>query len=110
MSPAYSENPREIFCWVGIIMYMPLNQSSQQREKIREAFDAYCHALSPLMRKYDAQVHWAKIEIPHGDDERLKEMKERIHRKYPVKEFQELRKALDPQGVLANSMIEKLLD
>lgn len=112
MSPAYSSNPDDIFCWVGIIMYMPLSQSPKQRDNIRQAFDAYCDALAPLMKKYNAQIHWAKIEVPEGESNvsRLLEMKERIHQKYPVKEYQELRRALDPEGVLANSIVEKLFN
>jgi L-galactono-1,4-lactone dehydrogenase len=114
MSPAYSANPEDIFCWVGIIMYMPLSQSSAQREHIRQAFESYCQALQPLMNQYNAQIHWAKIELPSADEKsgtpRLEELKQLIRKKYPVDEFKEIRRALDPEGVLANNLIERLLD
>jgi L-galactono-1,4-lactone dehydrogenase len=114
MSPAYSSNPEDIFCWVGIIMYMPLNQSAQQRDEIRKTFDSYCRALQPLMDQHNAQIHWAKIELPSQVDEsstaRLDELRKGIRRRYPVGKFQEMRKALDPEGILANSLIEKLFN
>jgi L-galactono-1,4-lactone dehydrogenase len=116
MSPAYSPNPDDLFCWVGVIMYMPLNQSPTERELIRQSFDSYCQALQPLMNKYNAQIHWAKIELPPlsptGDEQspRLKELKELIGRKYPVEEFKAVRKALDPEAILSNQLIERLLD
>ena len=33
MSPAYSENPNELFSWVGIIMYLPPGQDDQARDR-----------------------------------------------------------------------------
>jgi L-galactono-1,4-lactone dehydrogenase len=113
MSPAYSSNPEDIFCWVGIIMYMPLNQSAEQRDEIRKTFDSYCQALQPLMDRHNAQIHWAKIELPSeskGSAARLDELRQGIRRRYPVRKFQEIRKALDPEGILANSLIERLFD
>ena len=36
MSPCYSENEKDIFCWVGIIMYLPTGQTQEERESIQE--------------------------------------------------------------------------
>ena len=95
-------------------MYMPLNQSAEQRDEIRKTFDSYCRALQPLMNQYNAQIHWAKIELPSQDDRssavRLDELRQGIRKRYPVRKFQEMRKALDPEGILANSLIERLFD
>ena len=103
MSPAYSDNPSDIFCWIGIIMYMPLNQTSQQREEIKQHFQNYCNELTPLIQKYNGQLHWGKIELFLSP-----EIRRQIHRKYPIKEFHKLKTALDPEGILTNSLIETL--
>lgn len=105
MSPAYSNNPSDIFCWVGIIMYMPLNQTPEQREIIKQQFQNYCNELSSLIKKYDGQLHWGKIELFLTD-----EIKQQIHKKYPIQEFQQLKTALDPEGILSNSLIKNLLN
>lgn len=105
MSPAYSTNPSDIFCWIGIIMYMPLNQTPQQREIIKQQFQNYCNELSPLIQKYHGQLHWGKIELFLTP-----EIKQQIQLKYPMNEFTQLRRVLDPEGILANSLIESLLN
>jgi L-galactono-1,4-lactone dehydrogenase len=81
MSPAYSENPDEIFAWVGIIMYIPRDvkkkilgevgaKASEEAEAkdiqlhIKEQFQKYMNLIQPLCREYSATAHWAKIEIP----------------------------------------------
>ncbi len=64
MSPAFSTNPDDIFSWVGVIMYMPPNQSTDERAKITAAFHQYTSLLTPLFEKYNAVPHWAKIEVP----------------------------------------------
>lgn len=99
MSPAYSSNPSDIFCWIGIIMYMPLNQTPEQRENIKEQFKNYCNELSPLIKKYNGQLHWGKIELFLSSD-----IKQQIHLKYPIQEFQQLKTALDPEGILSNNL------
>ncbi|CAE7667041.1 unnamed protein product [Symbiodinium microadriaticum] len=116
MSPAFSENPKEKFCWVGVIMYTPASQTQEQREDIRRAFVRYCKALDPLLLKYKAQLHWAKLEppllgnhtSPSGSEIHL--MRERIHSKYPVDEFKSVRNVLDPKGILSNSLVETFLN
>ena len=132
MSPAYSVDPQEKFCWVGIIMYTPSGQSQEQRENIRRAFVNYGKALEPLLLKYKAQVHWAKLEPPLASDymhsassgshddgtvgqekdvtHDVRAVRERIRRKYPVDDFKRVRKVLDPHGILSNSLVEKFLD
>jgi len=75
MSPAFSENPDEIFSWVGIIMYLPPGQSAAQRREITAAFDRYVNTLTPRFEEYGAVPHWAKVEVePRGTDQKAQTM------------------------------------
>lgn len=63
MSPAYSQDPEQVFSWVGIIMYLP-TQDEAQRDRITAAFKAYeglCRR--ELWGPFEAAQHWAKIEL-----------------------------------------------
>ena len=69
--------------------------------------------MTDVGEKYNIVPHWAKIEIPVGEDgnaneQELKEVRKRIHRRYKTKKFNEYRRALDPKSILANEMIEKI--
>ena len=66
MSPAHSEKPMdmEVFSWVGVIMYLPPNQTNEQRELIKSRFNDYLDLIRPLLEEYKAHAHWAKIETP----------------------------------------------
>lgn len=118
MSPAYSEDPNEAFTWMGIIMYLPPGQSPESRAAITRAFDQYCALVEPLVNEFHGQTHWAKIELPGRGTEpcnsgshkhRLQVMQRKIQDRYPVKEFNELRKALDPRNILGNDLIDTVL-
>eukprot|EP00597_Dinobryon_sp_UTEXLB2267_P011642 CAMPEP_0170132252 /NCGR_PEP_ID=MMETSP0020_2-20130122/23753_1 /TAXON_ID=98059 /ORGANISM="Dinobryon sp., Strain UTEXLB2267" /LENGTH=495 /DNA_ID=CAMNT_0010367523 /DNA_START=279 /DNA_END=1763 /DNA_ORIENTATION=+ len=115
MSPAYSNDPEEVFTWVGVIMYLPSTQTDLQRLQIKRKFDEYTTLMAPLLKKYNATVHWAKIELPADDSptykDNLKEMKERLKtRGVPVDEFNRWRRLLDPNGILSNQLIDTLFD
>ena len=60
---------------------------------------------SELIPKYDAAVHWAKLEIPEEFGDKV-ELRERLKGRFPVERFNELRRAHDPKGILANSWIQ----
>jgi L-galactono-1,4-lactone dehydrogenase len=109
MSPAYSSNSDEIFSWVGIIMYLPPNQSEEQRQMITKRFEDYSRILYPLIEEYKGQVHWAKIEAS-SDANDLDRSRKLIRAKYPVKDFNRLRKILDPKHIMSNELITKLFD
>lgn len=131
MSPAHS-NSEEVFTWVGIIHYLPAGLSPEQRQQVRRAFDRYIDTIQPLVEEYKGHAHWAKIELPsdaHSDgqrswweylmsfispvpsaEDRLRRMRSRIRERYPVQEFNALRRALDPKGVLANDTVRALFD
>eukprot|EP01035_Chromulina_nebulosa_P025219 gene25219-32909_t len=112
MSPAYSTDPDEVFSWVGIIMYLPPSQTEQQRQEIQRRFDEYTQLIEPLVKKYKANVHWAKIELPPSDspryEERLHEMQERIRASFPVGEYNQWRRVMDPNSILSNDLIDRL--
>jgi L-galactono-1,4-lactone dehydrogenase len=116
MSPAYSENPDEVFSWVGIIMYLPPNQSDAQRQEITRSFRQYVELMRPLCEEYGAQAHWAKIEPPTQesvgdrliDTDEVSYLQRHLQKKYPVKEFNQYRDALDPRRILSNELIETL--
>lgn len=138
MSPAFSENPEEIFSWVGVIMYLPPNQSTEQRAEITKEFQRYTQLMQPLLDEYQAHCHWAKIELPMKTDSTavavksadnswwsrffgspspplddktiIANMRTRIRKKYPVDEFNAYRKALDPNAVLSNNLVETLFN
>ena len=111
MSPCYSNNEKDIFCWVGIIMYLPTGQTPEEREDIRRSFEEYKVAvLGPLMEKYNARTHWAKIELPYYETERHRifAMRKSLRRCFPIDEFNSWRKKLDPNNILANEIIDQL--
>lgn len=116
MSPAYSENPEDIFTWVGIIMYLPPSQTAEQRKRITDAFNAYTTKLAPLYEEYGAHAHWAKIEIPEeesasvaeGSSPRLDKLRERMRKRYDTENFNSYRRALDPHGILGNDLVDRL--
>jgi L-galactono-1,4-lactone dehydrogenase len=184
MSPAYSNNPNEIFCWVGIIMYIPktirsTSASSEEQNdaegdydhddiqaEVKRQFQKYVNLIQPLCEEYQAIPHWGKVEIPyyipltdfekqlrkrHSDSTRggfyrtiwegmreslqgllpiskekekeiirkeeeldsdeglLNNLRKRLSEKYPLNEFNSIRKILDPKGILSNDLLDTLL-
>ena len=113
MSPAYSENPDDIFTWVGIIMYLPPSQTKEQREEITAAFNNYTAKLAPLYEEYGAHAHWAKIEVPTEDCDaegtpKLDKLRQRVHERYNATQFNSYRRALDPHSVLGNRLVDEI--
>jgi L-galactono-1,4-lactone dehydrogenase len=189
MSPAYSENPNEIFCWVGIIMYIPKTirsassssssssgddgkeeENDYDRDEIQaevqRQFQKYVNLIQPLCNEYKAIPHWGKVEIPQfipltdlekqlrrrhvdstqggfyrtiwdgmietiqsllpisneeeketkrkeeeldSDERLLNNLRKRLYSKYPVDEFNKIRKIFDPKGILSNDLLDTLL-
>merc|ERR1712216_1065027 len=111
MSPAYSTNANEIFSWVGGIMYMP-EEDDTTRAQVTDKFREYMKVMNALCERYQGHAHWAKIELPREDDVdyflNVMKMKRRLKEKYPVDEFNQARKQLDPKGVLSNNMMDTL--
>lgn len=111
MSPAFSTDPDEIFSWVGVIMYLPPGQGDKDREEITREFQKYSEILQPLMKKYKAQVHWAKLEVPRSsdgsvDEKKLEFWRQHLKTTFPVDAFNAHRAAMDPHNILSNSFID----
>ena len=112
MSPVSNDGDKSspgLHSWIGIIMYLP-TQVQEERDRITEAFKAYAAREEALLGdKYGIRVHWAKIELPDGENER-RIAREKIAKRYPALEtFRAIRKKLDPHGVLGNDLIEGLM-
>jgi L-galactono-1,4-lactone dehydrogenase len=61
MSPAYGACGDELYSWVGIIMYLPL-EDSQQRDAVTSAFFSYRdECKKALWARYGCAEHWAKV-------------------------------------------------
>jgi len=79
------------------------------QQEITAAFDEYVHAIEPLMDKYDAVPHWAKLEIPRAGqaewEGRRDRLLRRVRARYPVEAFNAARKEVDPKGILSNSIV-----
>jgi len=120
MSPAGSSDPDEVFCWVGIIMYMPPGQGEDGRTKITETFHKYAAIAQSLGDKYGAVPHWAKIEVlPESSGNAdldgkhplaRESVRARMRRRYPVEAYNKARDTVDPKHVLSNDLIETLFD
>jgi L-galactono-1,4-lactone dehydrogenase len=112
MSPAFSVDPKAIFCWVGVIMYLPPSQTEDQRTAITRNFNEYIARLQPLFEEVGAKTHWAKVELPPADspdyDDRLLSQQRQMRALYPVDEFMAIKAALDPRGILSNKLVESL--
>jgi L-galactono-1,4-lactone dehydrogenase len=110
---------KEIFSWVGIIMYLP-EDDLEKRKEVTAAFKQYGSLVEKhLLAKYGAVEHWAKIEVPYlkkGDGSNavvdvatVKAMKARLAKRYPLEEFNAARKRLDPKNILGNDLVDTLL-
>jgi len=108
MSPASSEGDEDLHSWVGIIMYLP-TQEQQARDEITAKFWEYndmCRRL--LWPKYNCHQHWAKIEIPDAPDQ-VAAVRQRLRERFPIDEFNSLRRELDPKNILGNALTDTLL-
>jgi L-galactono-1,4-lactone dehydrogenase len=120
MSPAHGAAD-SVYSWVGIIMYLPdegeggeTSLFEGKRSKVTEGFKEYAKLVETnLMKRYGCIEHWAKIEVPEGDERGVKAMRERVRRKYGtsvLKAFNEAREKLDPHGVLQQNKLDLILN
>jgi L-galactono-1,4-lactone dehydrogenase len=116
MSPAYSPDKTQIYSWVGIIMYVPPSyQSFEQRNLIRIKFNDYCSLIEPILEKFNAVPHWAKVESPlqpinpNKDMDALLRLRTRLRKRYDVDGYNQLRISLDPCDILSNNLINILM-
>ena len=106
MSPVAGA-PNSLHSWVGIIMYLP--EEENLRNQVTTSFSRYAHLMQQsVMKKYNAIEHWAKIEVPETEDD-IKEKRAQLRARYPLEDFVDARKRLDPKNILGNDLVDKLL-
>ena len=126
MSPAYTQiantnsivNDSDpiIFCWVGIIMYLPPGQSDQQRRHIQNTFDDYCRILQPLMKEFGAVPHWGKLYPPSpaaSTEQQHKDLlfiRNTLRERYPLELFNRWRATLDRNNILGTNLLNDIFD
>lgn len=106
MSPASSSDPSQLFCWVGVIMYLPSHEEGMCRA-ITDKFHTFYAMCRDFMEQYGAMEHWAKIEWS-SDEAEKKQMRQRLQKRYPVDKFKQARDEVDPQHILSNDIIDEL--
>ena len=106
LSPAASPSPSNIYSWIGIIMYLPLDDL-KVRAEVTKLFKGYSSLMRGVLNGMEAQEHWAKIEFP-GDSKEKEEMIRRIRSRYPVHKVKELRTRFDPNNILGNELLDTL--
>eukprot|EP01125_Pyxidicula_operculata_P018931 TRINITY_DN6805_c0_g1_i1.p1 TRINITY_DN6805_c0_g1~~TRINITY_DN6805_c0_g1_i1.p1 ORF type:complete len:540 (+),score=92.90 TRINITY_DN6805_c0_g1_i1:15-1634(+) len=107
-SPSHDMNNdnESVFSWVGIIMYLPLD-NPHLRDDITKRFYEYTNMCRVnLWEKYKCRQHWAKLEL--NDSAVRQATKQQLSSLYPVDDFCKLRKEFDPKNVLGNEMIDFL--
>eukprot|EP00775_Hariotina_reticulata_P014641 gene14641-14789_t len=79
------------------------------RWRSRNTFERYAGLVQDkLMPKYAAAWHWAKIEPPASAD-RLAAMQAALAAQFPLNQFRQYRKQLDPDNILGNHLLDTLL-
>ena len=108
MSPC-SGNPDALFSWVGIIMYLPEDPDKEHlRDAVTMRFMEYKNLVEQkMLQKYNAVEHWAKIELPRTESE-LEKMKKRLHKRYPIQDFEKARLHVDKNNILGNTLVDTL--
>ena len=88
-------------------MYLPL-ENEEQRKQITETFsETYAMLVKILSMKYGAVAHWAKLETPRSQMEKLM-LRSIMHQKYPMDKFNALRSKYDPHNILSNPLIDTI--
>ncbi len=110
-SSYYANNA--LFSWVGVIMYLPsedLDPTGLRRDFITEAFkNQYCKLVRKVGDKYCLMCHWAKLEIPDGEDQ--EEIAQSVRDRFGPRvceEYNIARDMYDPKRLLSNQLIAKL--
>lgn len=62
-----------------------------------------------LFPKYFAVEHWAKIEPAGMSSKDLQHLRQRLGRRYPVADFNRIRRELDPKQILRNEFVDAVL-
>lgn len=102
-----------MYSWVGVIMYLPdadgTEACNESRKNITAAFRSYKRACEKFWPEIHAVEHWAKIEMPSSDEERLA-LQLRMADKYPLDVFNAVRGLMDPNQILGSPLMSVILD
>jgi L-gulonolactone oxidase len=94
ISPTYSENPEDLFCFVSIVSILPNSRPI--------SYQPYFQAFQNLAEEYQGRLHWGKMG--EFNPARIKDA-------YPHWTlFKDLQKQEDPSGVFLNQFTAALLD
>ena len=107
MSPAYSENPDDVFCWVSLIFMQLHRHNPEEYKKGVDKFHEFNEQIKPLLEKYNAFGHWGKIHSDIHSDLWRKLMNKRFPK---LENFKNIRKHMDPYHQFTNHMIEAIFD
>lgn len=115
MSPAHDGLMDGLHCWVGIINYLPSDETimdptrmEQQRKDITEYFKGpYCTLLRFISDKYNATSHWAKLEPPNSIWT-LIDVQLQLQQRFPLRMFNNARLLFDPKNLLSNALVNQV--
>lgn len=93
LSPTYSEDPNELFCFVNIVSIRPNNRPIP--------YEPYFEAFQTLVAKYQGRLHWGKMG-PFDPS-----YSERIYPRW--EQFRDMQKEEDPLGLFLNRFSKKAL-
>lgn len=103
MSPAHGP-PDGLHSWVGIINYLP-SEDTKQREEITNLFTGrYCDLVRSVGHPMKAVSHWAKLEQPQSVWKAV-DLKMLYQDRFPVTDFNKARAKLDPKNILASPLL-----
>jgi len=106
LSPSYSKNPKDVFSWVGVIMY--ITPEDKYRE-IKQKFKEYAERHADLTFKYNGAFHWAKVDLAfHEGSKRMEALRDNYRRRMDIASFQVARKKYDPNNILGNQLVDEI--
>jgi L-galactono-1,4-lactone dehydrogenase len=106
MSPAYSQNKDEIFSWVGIIQFIPVEEL---RDPIEKSFVGFAKKFIDIGYDFGALIHWGKVDLAfHDTPELLNEMRRALWDRCDVERYQKARALLDPKNIMSNELMTAL--
>lgn len=106
MSPSFSTQEKEIFSWVGVIMYIT---DEANAPAIKSRFREYAMQHADLTFKYGGCFHWGKLDLDfHEGTVRRKALLENLRSRFNLGEFRRVREELDPQRVLSNRLVDTI--
>lgn len=103
------QKERLLYSWVGIIMYIPV-EDEERRGEIARRFAEYKKVVHrEVFFRFNAREHWAKIMEPKNQQS-VREIRKHIDARYPIKEFNRVRNIVDPKGIMSSAYTDKMFD